>query len=299
MRHINSHAKRLDSRYLITLIFLWLSPQQPEYTLHLPMVSEPTCPPKKGLAYAYPIESITQVIDDLCVSGTLRKWWHTGLDIPLSYIPSLCCSGEAYNHFITYFDQNYNGLLLVANEPDQSEQGNMTPLETAQLFVDVHNYCPNCQLIGPGIASDETDGQWLLAFTQHFLAMGGQLDWIVYWDSHHYISYGHALSAYYVYGNGQCNTSDGLCLVTWELGRRLDVLHEVLPYKPLWVSEIGACDTWDENWIKVQLQLLNSRTDVIGYNVFISNVNKPFYPCLYRYENDGVLNDYGIGIHES
>ncbi|TXI88389.1 MAG: hypothetical protein E6Q36_05680 [Chryseobacterium sp.] len=296
MQHYYRHLKRVGCYNLILLLSLWWSPPPPTYSLYTPLILKPTCPPKKGLAYAYPIEQVDTVINDLCVSGTLRKWWHTGLTIPLTYIPALCCLGEAYQHFLTYFDPNYDGLLLVANEPDQEEQGNMSPMETAQLFIGVHNYCANCQLIGPGIASDETDGVWLLSFLQHYLALGGQLEWIVYWDSHQYISYEHAWTAYLIYGQGQCSSS--ICLIQWELNRRLDILNEVLPPKPLWVSEIGACDVWDSTWIRAQLDVLNNREDVVGYNIFISSVYKPFYQCSYRYETNGVLNSYGYGISE-
>lgn len=256
---------------------------------------------KGGLAYSYPAGQLAAIVDDLCLNqaGVIRTWsvtirpsWALGMN----YIPVLWGPGQLVA-FRLNIPRDYNGVILVGNECDQPDQCNTTPAELATLYADAQSWCANCTFTTPGLASDETDGQWLRSWLLAFLAQGGEIDRIVGIDSHHYIAREHAIAAYTIWGNGSCG--DDRCLIMWELNRRLNTLRAVLPGLPLVVSEIGGCSDWPyvQEWMDAQLDFLETRDDVEWYAVFIDNEYHPeWQPCAFPIYTGGALNEYGQGI---
>lgn len=267
----------------------------------------PQCPylsDKKGLAYAYAYNVLARVSEDLCVnpSAIVRTWSaiaKPGWSLNMHFIPTIW-SDKQLNDFINRIPADYSDWVLVGNECDQTDQCNITPEELAAVYIEAHAHCQSCKFISPGLASDETNGEWLRQWRNDFIEQGGSLDWIYAVDSHHYISTSDAHNAYLVYGSGQCQSADRLCQVEFELNRRLDILKTVIPNKPLVVSEIGSCpSSYANEWIARQLNVLEQRTDVIWYAVFVDSQYWPFQPCgfqVYELSNPSVLNWYGIGI---
>lgn len=281
---------------------------------YLPLIVQPDgCfvrPGKKGVAFSYPYWEFEQIYDDLCLSAnpTIRTWWPAvGPEWVTKgvFLPNLW--GETnFNAFVSNVPAEYTGLVLIANEPDQSDQANMSPTETAALFVAAHNHCPGCQLVGPGLASDEIDGQWRLAWWLAYLAQGGPAEFVVAWDAHQYFSLENAQIQCVQPGAAPCpipTAPDYLYrLAQWEMNRRLDVIQQVMPVsRPVVVSEVGGCAAWwyIRPWIRGQLETLESRPDVWFYNVFIDSDYYPYQPCPYPiYAAGGELNEYGLGIRE-
>lgn len=262
---------------------------------------------KLGLAYSYPGWMLNRLADALCVPAdtTIRTWSPAGDPTMLSraaFLPTLWGDGQI-DDFVSHVPAGYVGYVLVANEPDQADQAALSPAQTAALFIAAHTHCPGCKLIGPGLASDETDGQWRLAWWQSFVAQGGQPEWVAAWDAHQYIAPEHAQAAYQIWGAGECSMDDLPCLAVWELGRRLDIIAATMPVsRPVVVSEVGGCSTWAfiEEWLPPQLALLESRPDVLWFNVFVDDTYHPEYqPCPYHALEVGggwQLSAYGRAI---
>lgn len=275
----------------------------------LPLVARPDdCryrAPKKGVAYSYPGGDWPRKIrNDLCIADRVnfRQWSPSRPAIfpTLNFIPTLW-SDEHINYFTYVIGHDYGGYVLVANEPDLSNQANMTAEELANLFAWINGYCPNCRLIGPGYSSAETESQHRRDWWYAYLAEGGNPDAVVAWDAHQYIE-PEAIPNEIWDG---CPAGDMGCAVVGELERRLDIIQAVMPVsRPIVVSEVGTCFHWPfaYEWMRSQLEYLEVRQDVLWYAVFMDGDYWPFQPCAYYiYGNDGrtgELNEYGRAIRE-
>ncbi|TXI86682.1 MAG: hypothetical protein E6Q36_08900 [Chryseobacterium sp.] len=258
---------------------------------------------KKGLAYSYPANMSNQVKDALCISDGAywRLWQYT---VPrhifqsLTYLPNIWGLPQTQS-FQTWYnpDLEYD-LVLIGNECDQADQCNQPPDVVASMFIDVLNTCQSCMAVAPGLASDETDGTWLLQWYYSFIDQGGDIDRIYAWDAHQYVDITHAIPEWIL---NQC--PDDACIARTEITRRINNIYNVMPvYKPMLISEVGMCNLPNTyEWFSAVLDTLEKDDRVLAYMVFIdNNVGQPWQPCNFPiYNANNTLNSYGLAIRHA
>lgn len=298
---------------VITILLTAREPSQTEYRLYFPIAyatdyGECVYSEKKGLAYSYPYQQgISEAIrQDVCIKP--NSYWRTwGYHRPniypnLTFVPTVWGRSQ-YDNFRSWYDDSKNiTYLLIGNECDQVDQCNLTPYATALLFIDVLGTCPTCLAIGPGLASDETDGAWLLEWYYAYLQLGGDISRLYAWDAHQYLHPTDAIP-HEVYQSCFGKPIDDPCIATVETQRRIDRLYQVMPLDlPLFISEVGVCQGFltAYNWFGAVLDVLESDPRVIAYLMFLDiGVGQPWQPCNFPIYTDGRLNAYGLAMRHA
>lgn len=298
---------------VVVSLLVLVESRQTNYRLYFPIAytadyGECVYSYKKGLAYSYPyqLETSVAIQQDICIrdSAYWRIWHYNKPNIypNLTFVPTVWGRSQ-YESFINWYDASKNvTYILIGNECDQADQCNLTPQETAQLFIDVLETCPPCLAIGPGLASDETDGAWLFEWYQAYLQLGGDVDRLYAWDAHQYLHPTDAIPQE-VYQTCLGKPVDDPCIAVAETQRRINRLYQVMPLDlPLFISEVGVCQGFPTtySWFGAVLDVLEADQRVIAYLMFLdSGVGQPWQPCNFPIYTNGRLNSYGLAMRHA
>lgn len=259
---------------------------------------------KKGLAYSYPANMSEQIQNILCIpdGAYWRLWQYTkprNLFENLTYLPNVWGLSQTQSFQEWYHPDLDYRLLLIGNECDQLDQCNQPPDVVAGMFISALETCDSCMAIGPGLASDETDGQWILQWYNSYVAQGGDPNRLYAWDAHQYVDITHAIPEWVLSG---CNGDDA-CIARTEITRRIDVIYDTMPIdKPLIISEVGMCGLPNTyTWFRSVLETLERDPRVLAYMVFIdNNEGQAWQPCNFPiFTQHGTLNSYGLAIRHA
>jgi hypothetical protein len=141
------------------------------WLIFLPLILAPV-PPYHGLALAD-----TAHPEDVQALGAewFYNWGATADNVPITaeFVPMLWRGNPS-----PYIQSDYDGWLLVFNEPNLTTQSNLSPTEAVIRFNALRAYYPRARLICCGVSI------WAGAWQREFYALGGRPD---AWHVHTYI----------------------------------------------------------------------------------------------------------------
>jgi hypothetical protein len=237
--------------------------------------------PKRGIAY-----NLQQAPDMEALKGGVSWWynWHHSTNTPASwattyqmeYLPMLWGNNAATDfEQVKSFIQSRPGIeyLLVLNEPNLTDQANMTPQRAAEEWVkyekvisDLEAAGRNIKLVGPQMTWGTMIGHsdpvfWMDQFYAYYRAANGGRDPRIDYLAFHWYDYG--------------------------LETQLNRLQKY--GKPIWITEMA---NWNDNIDTVEKQieqmtqmvaLAESRSDVFRYAWFMGRwPNDVHYTSIFQ-----------------
>ena len=146
------------------------------YKVYVPSVSRSGSPAYFGLAMA------VDQPDDLTILNV--TWFYNWTDNPKTSIQGIPSVPMAYTGRTNRLDHEYNGWLLVFNEPNNiAPYGcDLDPVEAAKRYVQLRSDLPNAKLVVGGWSVFARD--WIQGFVNELKAAGEPLP--QYWHAHAY-----------------------------------------------------------------------------------------------------------------
>lgn len=162
---------------MLLLTLIAAIPEQPIYTVYLPVISRH--PDKFGIAWPdvdrqdismfrasvyqgwtinlYPVDGMMALPHIPCPYG---YWW---TDPDVDFLGLLTVRLTDYRQSS---GRDYDGILLVLNEPDLESQCYLSPEDAIEFYEAVAAICPACQLTLPQVSHHDywNDWQWLRSF---------------------------------------------------------------------------------------------------------------------------------------
>ncbi len=166
--------------FVIFLLVLWLlSPNEPEpkpapeaarYTASFPLVRHnwQPCRENRGIGWLdlqHGATTLNRLRACWYYNGWSYRFVKDGRAIPIIRPPTFPAPAE---RIIAKLGADYDGYILVLNEPEGLTQDNMTPAEAAAWVAWVAGQLPHAQMVGPNSLITSTD--WIA----DYLAAGGR-----------------------------------------------------------------------------------------------------------------------------
>lgn len=183
---------------LTILALVYTKPSPPEALRELflgqqqafsPIHHSPECPIrhyKARIAWAYKGKPFNP--NWLCLPGGLQfKYhdWDSDLNGNRKYPVVWSNREDLWQRFMDRVPSTYSGLILFANEPDRSDQANMTTQQTAELAIRIVNYAPQACLVGPMYSTADNGLKSRQAYNA-YIALGGNPERLCYGSIHIY-----------------------------------------------------------------------------------------------------------------